>query len=265
MQQYDSQWGRANVSPMVDIAATFLGYSVGLAVFNTNDIAVKIDRGIYEPRVWGEGQSNAAAVLGVAKPLSILYPGLTVGANFKFIQRRRAKLFQISASELGNYKDTTEPIIDEWNDSKHNTFAMDIGALLEIPHINTDIGASIQSIGDGRGSSLDIGIAKRMLSNRLIILADYIDLFDNNRENVFNKIHMGTELKYYFLSLRGGINSGYPAVGLGLDFNVIDIDAAYFFDELTKAPGGNEERRFISNCNLTSDKHENQGSFCCYS
>ncbi|MFC1692374.1 hypothetical protein ACFL1R_02590 [Candidatus Latescibacterota bacterium] len=245
MQEYDGKWGRANVSPMIDIAANILGYGMGLAIFNTNDIGLKIDRGIYEPRVWGEGSANYAVVLGVAKPVFMFYPGLTVGVNLKYIQRRRANLFQIPASDLGDISETSGSITDEFKETKRNTFAMDIGALLDIPFIDTEVGATVQSIGDGRGSSIDVGIAKRMLSERLLLLADYIDLLDNNRENIFNKLHLGAEFKYLFFALRGGINSGYPVLGIGLDFKVFDIDVAYFREELGNAPGLYDDQRYI--------------------
>lgn len=245
IQEHDSKWGRVNVSPMVDIAVNIKDYGVGLAVFNVTDVGLKMDRGIYEPRVWGEGYSNTTIVLGIAKPVFMLYPGLTMGVNFKYINRRRASLFQLSASDLGNIEETIEPVVDEVKQNKHNTFAMDIGTLWEIPMINAEIGATIQSIGDGRGSSIDIGIAKRMASNRLILLADYIDFFDNNKENIFNKIHMGAQYKYAIFALRVGFNSGYPTIGLGLNSRTIDIDAAYYIEELSKGPGGNEEPRYI--------------------
>jgi hypothetical protein len=70
-----------------------------------------------------------------------------------------------------------------------------------------------------------------------------VDFLDNNKENVFNKLHFGAEYKYLFLAVRAGINSGYPTAGVGLDFKIVDIDAAYFSDELTKGPGGDAEKR----------------------
>ena len=246
LKEHDSKWGRVNFAPMVDIAVNLYGYGVGLAIFNSTELGVKPDTGIYEPRVWGEGYSNTAIVLGISRPVFMLYPGLTVGANFKYLNRRRTDVFQIPASDLGNFQDTIDPINEKVKDQKHNTFAMDVGGLLELPFINTEIGASNQSIGDGRGSSVDIGIAKRMASNRVTILADYIDFIDNNKENIFRKIHIGAEYKVAVLALRAGLNSGYPTVGLGLNFKIIDIDAAYYTEELSKGPGGYGEDRYIA-------------------
>jgi len=241
----EGKWGKLIFSPLLGLAVNIRDYSVGLSVFNVSNVGLKMDRGIYEPRVWGEGYSNTAVVLGIAKPVFMLYPGLTVGVNLKYINRRRANLFQISATDLGDFNKTIEPIVDEVKGNKNNTFATDIGTLWEIPMINAEIGATFQSIGDGRGSSLDIGIAKRMASNRVILLADYIDFFDNNKENIFRKIHMGAQYKYAIFALRAGFNSGYPTVGIGFDSRIIDIDAAYYVEELSKSPGGNDEPRYI--------------------
>ncbi|MBT4485164.1 MAG: hypothetical protein HOC71_15975 [Candidatus Latescibacteria bacterium] len=245
VEKQDGKWSRVNVSPMVDFAVSFLGQSIGLAVFNVTDVGIKIDRGIYEPRVWGKGNSSVAAVLGYSRPLTYFVPGLTVGINLKYMERRRANLFQIKASDLGNTQETFDPITEEVKNDKFNTLAMDIGALYDIPIIDSEIGAAIRSIGDGRGASVDIGIAKRMYNDNLLLLADYIDLLDMNKENVFNKLHFGAELSAQVIKLRAGLNSGYPTAGLGLNFRVVDIDAAYFFDELGNAPGKSEDARYV--------------------
>lgn len=245
IEEFDGKWGRVNVAPMVDVAANVLGYGIGLAVFNNTDVAIKMDKGIYEPRVWGQGSSSMAVVLGVAKPLFMFYPGLTVGMNLKYIDRRQASLFQIPASDLGDISDTLQPINDEIKDNKNTNMAVDLGALLDLPLIGAEIGATMHSIGDGRGASLDLGVAKRMYGDNLLLLADYIDFLDNNKENMFNKIHFGAEYRAQVLALRAGISKGYPSIGFGLNFRVLDIDYAWYTEELSKGPGGNDEGRHI--------------------
>jgi len=244
LKEYDAKWGGFNLAPMVNMSLNIRDFGVGLAVFNSTDLRVKMDRGIYEPRVWGEGFSNLAIVLGVAKPLSILYPGLTVGMNVKYLARSRAHLFQIPASDLGNTEDTLDPIIDEVSKPRR-TVAVDIGTLWDVPLIDAEVGATLQSLGDGRGSSLDLGIVRRMYKNRLTLLADYRDFYDNNKENIFKKIHAGVEYGLAIFVLRAGISAGYPSVGAGINAKLIDIDAAYYSNELSKAPGGEEEKRTV--------------------
>ncbi len=245
VEKEEGKWSRINVAPMIDVATTIMGHSFGLAIYNSTDVGFKVDRGIYEPRVWGEGYSNSAIVLGYARPLTMLTPGLTVGVNLKYIQRRRASMFQISATELGDADETMDPIVDEIENNEHNTFAMDFGMLWDIPIIDAEVGAAVQSVGDGRGSSVDFGIAKRFYEDRVTVLADYIDFFDNNKENVLNKLHFGAQYDLSFIKVRGGLNSGYPTAGLGFDTRVVDLDFAYFFDELGNAPGMNEDTRYM--------------------
>jgi len=244
--EFDGKWGRVGVYPMVDFAANILGTGIGLAVFDNTDVALKMDEGIYEPRVWGEGKTDMAVVLGIAKPLFMLYPGLTVGVNFKYMERRRASLFQIPASDLGDVNETLDPVIDEVKENIHKTVAVDVGGLLDLPMIGAEVGATLRSIGDGRGSSLDLGIAKQMFGDNLTLLADYIDFLDNNKENVFKKMHFGAEVRAAVLALRAGVSEGYPALGLGLDFKVIDIDAAWYTNELSKGPGGKDEEHYLA-------------------
>ena len=176
----------------------------------------------------------------------MLYPGLTAGLNVKYLERRKASLSQIPASDLGDISETIKPVNDEVKENKSKHIAVDIGALLELPLIGTDIGASMQSLGDGRGASLDLGVAKRMWDDRIILLADYIDFLDNNKENIFKKLHFGAELRLMPIALRVGISEGYPALGLGFNLQLIDIDAAYYTEELSKGPGGNDEGRYVA-------------------
>ena len=244
IQEYDGKWGRVNLEPMLSMAMNLGGQSIGLAVYNTTGIGFKIDRGAYEPRVWGEGHSNTVVALGYARPLTLFTPNLTVGANLRMLERRTASLFQISASELGNASETLDPVKDELK-SRDRNMLLDIGALWRFPVIALDAGATVSSLGDGRGASIDAGVAKRLMNDRVLILADVIDITDNNRENIFKKIHAGVQYQYEFFALRGGINSGYPALGLGLDFRAVYIDAAWFWQELGNSPGVNEDERMM--------------------
>jgi len=54
-----------------------------------------------------------------------------------------------------------------------------------------------------------------------IIALDIEDIFHQQKKNFFLKWHFGTEFKLLFriITLRFGINEGYPSCGLGLDLN----------------------------------------------
>jgi len=54
-----------------------------------------------------------------------------------------------------------------------------------------------------------------------VLAVDMEDLFHQQGKNFFLKWHFGTEVKFLFrlISLRFGINDGYPSYGLGIDFS----------------------------------------------
>lgn len=61
-----------------------------------------------------------------------------------------------------------------------------------------------------------------------------------DRVNPFTRLHAGMDLKVLnFVTLRGGINSGYYSVGAGIDLAILEIDAAAFTEELGIKAGDN--------------------------
>ncbi|MFC1552423.1 hypothetical protein ACFL6P_07645 [Candidatus Latescibacterota bacterium] len=246
LEEFDGQWSKVTISPMIDLAVNIKNFGIGLAVYNQTDVNIKADKGIYDPRVWGEGRASTVFALGVSKPLSFLLPDLIVGANVKYVERNKASLFTISGSDLGNVEETLEPVQDELKEEADKTIMFDIGAMYWVPLIDAEVAGVFKSLGDGRGASIDLGIAKNMFNKRLILLADYIDFSDNNKENVFSKISIGAEFDLSIIAVRAGMNAGYPSLGCGLDLGILDIDAAYYTKELSKGPGGNGEGRYIA-------------------
>ena len=244
--QREGTWGRVFLSPMIDIAAAIHGHHFGFASYATNRIGIKMDRGIYEPRIYGSGASTVAFIFGYARSLNTLYPGLNMGVNVKFLQRHNTESFQLRARDLGDIFETTKPIYDQYRKKTTNLFVFDVGTLLELPGINSTVGASVQFLGMGDYASVDIGVTRRLLRKHVNVSADYIDVFDNNKENIFKKIHAGIEYRHYFLAFRGGINSGYPTIGFGLNFKVIDLDFAYYSEEMAKRPGVKSDNRYMT-------------------
>ncbi len=245
LEEFDGQWSNVQLSPMAGLALNIKGFGIGLAAYNITEINLKADKGIYDPRVWGQGRANTVVALGVAKPFSIFVPGLIVGANFKYVQRNKASLFTISASKLGDIEETIKPVQDELKDNSQRTFMVDLGAMYTFPFIDLDVAGVFKSLGDGRGSSVDLGVSKTFMNERVILLADYIDFTDNNKENIFNKIRVGAIYDLSIIAFRAGMRSGYPSLGCGIDLGILDLDAAYYTQELSKGPGGNGEDRYV--------------------
>lgn len=62
--------------------------------------------------------------------------------------------------------------------------------------------------------------------------------FTNADASAWNFVHLGADLKLLsFLNLRAGLNQGYLCAGLGVDFWIIKLDAAFFSQELGDYPG----------------------------
>ena len=65
-------------------------------------------------------------------------------------------------------------------------------------------------------------------------VVDVIGLFDDiSLDSFLTRVKVGAELQLFkFLELRGGLNSGYASVGLGINlFNLIHLEASYYWNE----------------------------------
>ncbi len=231
LSDYEGEWGYINVSPMIDFSFSYHQNSIGFAVYDINEFGIRTGRVDFQPNVWGKGFNRKVYVIGYARPLDLLFPGLKIGINLKFIERRRISTFQVKMEDLGSLEEISESISDEFK-IKNKTFAIDIGTLWTIPNTKSEIGVTFQSIGDGRGASFDVGMAHQLFWKKFILLADCRDILDNNKENVFKKFHFGTEIIYDVFAFRAGLNSGYYSYGFGLNFKVFHIDFAFFSDEV---------------------------------
>ena len=78
-----------------------------------------------------------------------------------------------------------------------------------------------------------------------ITLRIVIKCFIGNNPNgsIFRLIHFGHELRLGVFKFRLGLNQGYIAGGLGIDFKVLTIDAATYGEEMSLNAGGLEDRR----------------------
>ena len=132
LSDYEGKWGYLNVSPMFDFALSYRNHGFGIAAFNINEFGIKTGRENNQPCVWGKGFARTVFVVGYAQPVTFLYPGLIVGINLKYIERRRVNIFQIKTSDLGSLNEISESISDEFK-MKNKTYAIDLGTLCYIP------------------------------------------------------------------------------------------------------------------------------------
>lgn len=244
--ELDGKRARMNAAPLIAVAVPVGLVSAGFAVYSIDDAMLRVDRGIFEPRVWGEGSLNTLAVFGVAGTMDLIEVSLHTGVNLKFIDRRAAPLFQIQATDLENLGEAIRPILNRASDERESHVAADIGTILSLPATGAEFGVSLRNLGYAPQSSVDLGGIWRLPTTPLILAADIRDILDNNEENFFRKVHLGGEFDFGMLELRAGLGSGYPAFGVGLDFGLFSVAGAYYTEELTGAPGGDGEDRFVA-------------------
>ena len=73
---------------------------------------------------------------------------------------------------------------------------------------------------------------------------EFTDIGNNTNGSIFRTLHIGTEAKWKFLAIRGGINQGYFAAGLGFDFGFFCMDASTYGEEMGLNVGSFEDRRY---------------------
>ena len=61
------------------------------------------------------------------------------------------------------------------------------------------------------------------------------------------RLHVGLEIEWPLLTVRGGLNQGYYTAGASIDLSVLRIDAATYGVELGEYPGQLEDRRYMIN------------------
>jgi hypothetical protein len=91
----------------------------------------------------------------------------------------------------------------------------------------------------GMAFDLDAGFAR---------LRPAVDVKWANRTSVplGKRLHMGAELQLPLIAMRAGFNSGYYALGAGVDLGVLNFDAATYGVELGAYPGQQEDRRYMA-------------------
>jgi hypothetical protein len=129
MTPYENRWGKTRFAPMFSLSL----HNFGFGVFNTTDIWIKADRGIYNPRVYGQAISNLVFLTGYAQPIR---HNVTVGLTGKYISRRRSGLVKIAASDLDGTNEVLMPAYDQLK-TEDKGCGLDLGVLYtHRPHLN---------------------------------------------------------------------------------------------------------------------------------
>lgn len=244
MSAIDNKWMRLGLpNLMVSLAIK----NIGVGIYTTTDFNIKIDKGIYEPRLYARGVNDLVITGGIAKGLGFLVPGLTAGLSLKLINRRDTGEIKLGFAQIESAADMVKEIGEELERGEAG-FGVDVGALYKLGNKRTELGIVIQDlIGSIEGyevsSNLKIGAQHKLLPG-LTMSGEIHDFFNTNGDALFNKVHFGAEVDLPFLDLRAGVNQGYPTLGFGLNLLIMRIDFAYYSRELGRVPGQDQENVF---------------------
>lgn len=233
---YDERWVAADARAYSDFTRPNLGFGI----YTTGRAQFKIDRGIYEPRVYADVRDDIVAVLGGAMDLG--RADLRVGGAVKGIWRRETSR-ALTALEVSDFDPN-----DIMNDlaAAEPGFSMDLGVTWQRPGSAWTAGAALRDAtgyiaGEGVDTSLDVGGAWRPLPEgigpmkSLLLAADIRNAFQGTA--LGNKLHLGAEIGIPFLAVRGGVGQGYPSVGATLHIPFFSLDYALYGRELGGYPG----------------------------
>ncbi len=182
---------------------------------------------------------------------------LTVGANFKIVNRRigYVNTTWLSQQNLNDFSTITNQMK---NDIDQSTFrwGLDLGMLYEFEELGLAVGASAQDllhssatintqpgdplygiITDPAPTVITLGASWCPL-NKLVLNMDIDDLFSNTSIyeglDITSHVKLGAAYSLLgFLQMRGGLSNSNLSVGFGVPF--LGMDYAYAVDDLTQS------------------------------
>ncbi len=207
------------------------------------------------PQVMVDGKGDVGGVIGFAYGFS--GKKVQVGAALKYLKRNR---FQNTYYATDIADENFDPV-EDFNDLRKagSGFGGDIGVKVNPAFLlKPSIGLVVQNVGD-----LDLGDAGEVPQQinvgismhpdfwilKSTIAFDVIDITRNveGEDDFYKRVHMGGEIRFpYVLSLRAGINQGYPSFGATVDLWVIKIAYAYYKEELGVVVGQKDDERHVA-------------------
>jgi hypothetical protein len=232
------RWTTIGFAPLAGLG--FKNFAV--MAYGNLPLRYRVDTGVYTPRAMLDVNTDAVLTGGLSYKI---WRELVIGVSGKFITRFEPPILKLSASKAGE----TGTIVDSTLgalEAPKTGISLDLGAFYGTAG-RFDFGFVIQDlIGFGGEEAFDFapnvkfGLVFRLLP-RLVLAADFVDLFNTTGTNFFNRTHMGAELDLTVLKFRGGFNQGYPTVGVAINLFIIRLDAAIYSKELGRRPGDIED------------------------
>jgi len=238
MAPFDDQWVNFFIAPAVGLSLQ----RVGLIGYSSTQAGIRLDKGIYTPRVYAEGVMDNVVSAGLSLPAT---PHLDVGASFKYIDRRESGLVKLNASALKDNGEVLQEVLDKISESRTG-YGIDLGAMYKFSQ-TLRLGFVLQD-ALGRVGDDDLKLNAKAgvywkFAKGVTLAGDIEDLLNRNSDSAFKKLHLGAELDVPVLKLRVGISQGYPSVGVGMHLLMIQFDYAYYGFETGVSPGDLPEWR----------------------
>ena len=248
LNSIDNRWMK--LGPVGSSAITVR--NIGIAAYGNIDLELKIDKGIYEPRLFARGIYDRVVTFGYGMGMDFVMPGLKAGASVKIITREEARELKLGFSTLKDGEDAITELRESLDTTKTG-FGIDIGGLysltdkIELGIVFADVVANIED--DEISPNLKLGASYKLL-NRISGEINFVDLLNTDGTNFFKRVHIGGELDLLILKLRGGFFQGYPSFGIGINLAIIQIDLAAWTEEIGPVPGFDGETFLGAQINL---------------
>jgi len=237
---FDDRWVVADARAAANLVRPYFG----LGVYTAGSARFKIDRGIYEPRVYADVTDDIVTVVGGA--LELGHVDLRLGGALQGIWRRSTSR-ALTALEVADF-DPNEIARDL--ETADPGFAVDLGLTWQRSGSAWRTGAVVRnaagSIGKERfDTAVDVGAAWRPALpgagpvRALLLAADLRNLFQDDA--LGNKIHVGAEVSFPIVAIRTGLQQGYPTVGASVALPFFTLDYAFYGRELGGFPGAESQ------------------------
>jgi hypothetical protein len=202
--------------------------------------------------------------LSYARPLS---DSLYLGTNVKVVQKAQSRL-KVNALEAQELADKNAESCLKKLVKRGTGVGADVGVMYQTDSATkTTFGAVARDIGltyhwpaadntplpDPEPSVVDVGIViePETRKSRSRLALDVRDVFDEQKENVYKRIHLGAELNFQgVLGGTVGLNQGYLTYGGYACFWLLRIEAGVYSEEFGEYPGNRQSKRAYARIGL---------------
>jgi len=199
--------------------------------------------------------ANRVAVFSAAE--GFFNQKLLVGVTGKYIMRNEASI-EVSVLDSSNISDQLGS-----NDAEisRNGIGADLGVMYDMDKTPWRFGLHIENVGSTKLSAGESGASSKRLPqivtvggaydlttkmSSMVIQADFRDVGGAVEQDTFKRLHIGSELQFArVFGFMGGLNQGYPTIGLFLNLYVVRFDVGAYTEEVGSTAGVRPDQRLF--------------------